>query len=196
MNRSSLFLALATASLFLFTPELRAQAKPAAVTTYTAVKGDDVSSIAKKFRYPKASESQMYYAIVKANMAAFSVKTVERITPGTRMTIPSEAVVLSTDVATADAYMANLRKAEVIYQEGVVAEKAGDMKTALAKYLEAAKIGHAIADQRLGQLYDSGAAKGVPRDLQESIVYYQKARERGREIKGPMDRAPQPGNAK
>jgi len=166
----------------------QAPAKSAAASSYTVQQGDDVVSIARKFRYPSASESQMYYAIVKANMAIFSVKTVERINPGSRMTIPSEATVLKTSVATADTYMQNLRKAEVIYQEGVVAEKAGNMNLALEKYLASAKIGHAIASQRLGQLYDSGAAKEAPRDLQQSILNYQTARKRGREIAGPPRR--------
>jgi len=41
-----------------------------------------------------------------------------------------------------------------------------------------------IPETRLQSLVD---------DLQESIKYYQDARKRGKEIKGPTDRSPQPG---
>jgi TPR repeat protein len=95
-------------------------------------------------------------------------------------------------VKTADEYMANVRMAEVIYSEGIADEKAGNMQAAVEKYLAAAKIGHAVAAVKLGQLYDKGVTKTLSRDLQESISYYQKARERGREVKGPDSRAPQP----
>jgi len=163
-----------------------------AASTYTVAKGDDVPAIVRKLKYPSVTESQMYYAVVKANINAFSVNTVERVVPGMRLTIPSSADVQKVDVKTADEYMASLRKAEIIYSEGVAAEKAGDMKGAVEKYLAAAKIGHAVADVRLGQLYDKGVTKTLPRDLQESISYYQSARNRGRDIKGPDSRAPQP----
>jgi TPR repeat protein len=168
-----------------------AQGKPA--STYTVVKGDDVPGIVKKLKYPDVTESQMYYAVVKKNINVFSVNTVERVTPGMHLEIPSQADVKKVDVNEADRYMADLRKAEVIYQEGVVAEKKNDMKTAVEKYLAAAKIGHAVADVKLGQLYDKGVTRTLPRDLQESIGYYQSARARGRDdIKGPGSRAPQP----
>ena len=77
MNGNMLLVTLVTATAFLFPPETRAQAAatPAAGSVYTVVQGDDVVSIARKFRYPKATESQMYYAIVMANISAFSVKT-------------------------------------------------------------------------------------------------------------------------
>jgi TPR repeat protein len=191
MNCQRLFLILAFAGAAFLPPEVRAQGKPA--STYTAVKGDDVPGIVRKLKYPDVTESQMYYAVVQANINNFSMTTIERVTPGTRLTIPSQADVLKVNVKTADSYMSDLRKAEVIFQEGVAAENKGDMKTALEKYLASAKIGHALADQKLGQLYDKGAAKSVPRDLQESISHYQNARMRGREIKGPTDRSPQPG---
>src|SRR3954468_12258391 len=112
MNSCRLLLALLSATIFVFPLQSSAQpaAKQAPARNYTVAQGDDVVSIARKFRYPKATESQMYFAIVKANMEAFSVKTVERIIPGTRMTIPSEKTVMATSVATADTYMTNLRK--------------------------------------------------------------------------------------
>jgi Tfp pilus assembly protein FimV len=169
-----------------------AQGKPA--STYTVVKGDDVPGIVKKLKYPDVTESQMYYAVVKKNINVFSVNTVERVTPGMQLEIPSQADVKKVNVKEADQYMADLRKAEVIYSEGVAAEQKNDMKTAVEKYLAAAKIGHAVAAVKLGQLYDKGVTKTMPRDLQESIHHYQSARERGREVKGPGSRAPQPVN--
>lgn len=197
MTSSRFIHVLVMLSMFLLASESRAQAAPAKsapASTYTVAKGDDVPGIVRKVKYPDVTESQMYYAVVQANINTFSVNTVERVTPGMKLTIPAQAEVKKVDVKTADTYMANLRKAEVIYQEGVAAEKAGDMKTAMEKYLESAKIGHAVASVKLGQLYDKGVTKTLPRDLQESIKNYQSARERGRDVKGPGSRAPTPTN--
>ena len=163
-----------------------------AQTTYTVVKGDDVPGIVKKIKYPNVTESQMYYAFVQANINNFSMNTVERVIPGMRMRVPSQAEVAKVDVQKADEYMANLRKAEVIFAEGVALEQKGDIKGAVEKYIASAKIGHAYAAERLGQLYDKGVTKTLPHDLQESIKYYQDARQRGKAIKGPTERAPQP----
>src|SRR5690349_6590155 len=105
-------------------------------------------------KYPSVTESQMYFAFVQANLNNFSMNTVERVLPGMQMRVPTEAAVAKVDVKRADAYMANLRKAETVYAEGVALEDKGDMKGAIVKYVESAKIGHAYAQQRLGQLYD------------------------------------------
>jgi Tfp pilus assembly protein FimV len=169
---------------------------PAAVlaqSTYTVVKGDDVPGIVKKIKHPNVTESQMYYAFVQANINNFSMNTVERVTPGRRMVVPSAEEVAKVDVKKADEYMANLRKAETIFSEGVALEQKNDIKGAVEKYVAAAKIGHAYAAEKLGQLYDRGVTKTLPHDLQESIKYYQEARKRGKDIKGPGSRAPQPG---
>ena len=190
MNGYRLILVLASAAAFLLPMEVRAQVKSA--STYTVVKGDDVPSIVRKLKYPNVTESQMYYAVVQANINNFSMTTVERVTPGMTLRVPSQAEVAKVDVKTADEYMANLRKAEVIFADGVAAEKKGDMKTAVEKYLDAAKIGHAYAATKLGQLYDKGVTKTLPHDLQESIRYYEDARKRGKDIKGPTDRSPNP----
>ena len=175
-------------SMFLLLP-----AGALAQATYTVVKGDDVPGIVKKIKHPNVTESQMYYAFVQANINNFSMTTVERVTPGMRMTVPSQAEVAKVDVKKADEYMANLRKAETIFAEGVALENKKDMKGAVEKYIEAAKIGHAYAAEKLGQLYDKGVTKTLPHDLQESIKHYQDARNRGKSIKGPTDRSPQPG---
>ena len=192
MNGFRLILVLASAAGYLLPMETRAQAKPAAASSYTVVKGDDVPSIVRKLKYPNVTESQMYYAVVQENINNFSMTTVERVTPGMKLRIPAQAEVAKVDVKTADEYMANLRKAEVLFAEGVAAENKGDMKGAVEKYLAAAKIGHAYAATKLGQLYDKGVTKTLPHDLQESIRYYEDARKRGKDIKGPTDRSPNP----
>jgi hypothetical protein len=186
MNCNRLFAILAASLCLILSSGAFAQ------SVYTVVKGDDVPSIVKKLKYPNVTESQMYYAFVQANINNFSTNTVERVTPGMKMQVPSQAEVAKVDVKTADGYMANLRKAEAIFAEGVALENKGDMKGAVEKYLAAAKIGHAYAAEKLGQLYDKGVTKTLPRDLQESMRYYYDARNRGLEIKGPTKRSPQP----
>jgi len=164
--------------------------KPAPLARYTAVAGDNVPTIVRKVKYPDVTESQMYYAFVRANLNNFSFDTVDRVLPGMRLVIPAHATVAKVDVKTADDYMANLRKAETIYAQGVALEDKDDMKGAIEKYIAAAKIGHAYAQQKLGQLYDRDNTRTLPRDFQESMRYYYEARKRGREIKGPARRTP------
>jgi TPR repeat protein len=132
----------------------------------------------------------MAYAIVRANPNAFSVRTKERLLPGAKLQIPSEAAVLSNKPETADKGVETLRRGEVRYQAGLAAEKRGDMQGAVKAYLDAARLGHPLADLRLGQLYDRDTTKTLPRDLQASIVHYQKAREFGIDIDKPVSRAP------
>ena len=194
MTFRNLLAALVSATVLAFTPALHAQpAKPAAPTVYTVGQGETIVTIAAKLRYPSATENQMAYAIVRANPNAFSVRTKERLLPGATLQIPNEATVLSYKPATADKGVETLRKGEIRYQAGLSAEKSGDMAGAVKAYIDAARLAHPLADLRLGQLYDKDASKTLPRDLQESISHYQKAREFGIEIKGPTDRAPQPG---
>ncbi len=180
------------AAVLAFAPALHAQtaAKPAAPAVYTVGQGETVLSIARKLRYPAATENQMAYAIVRNNPNAFSARTEDRLLPGARLQVPSEATVLSTKPDVADREVEQLRKGEERYQAGLAAEKAGDMKGAVQAYIEAARLGHPLADLRLGQLYDKDASKTLPRDLQASITHYQKAREFGIDIKKPVNRTP------
>jgi FimV-like protein len=173
-----------------FAPVYAQPAKPAAPTVYTVSTGETVMTIANKLRYPAATENQMAYAIVRDNPNAFSVRTKERLLPGSRLKIPSEAAVLSTKPEVADKGVETLRKGETAYLAGLAAEKSGDMRGAIKAYIEAARLGHPLADLRLGQLYDRDNTKTLPRDLQESMVHYQKAREFGIDIPPPTDRAP------
>lgn len=155
-------------------------------TRYTVVKGDSVPAIVKKLKYPSVTESQMYFAVVQANLNNFSTNTVDRVLPGMKLKIPPEAEVAKVDVKRADTYMERLRRAETIFAEGVAAEDKDDMKTAVAKYIAAAKIGHAYAQFKLGQLYDRDSTRSLPHDFQESMKYYAEARKRGKEVKGPI----------
>jgi len=190
MTFRSLLVALVSATALTFAPALGAQtaAKPAAPTVHTVGEGETIMSIAGKLRYPAATENQMAYAIVRANPNAFSVRTKERLLPGARLKIPNQATVLSYKTADADKGVETLRKGELRYLAALSAERAGDMPGAIKAYIEAARLGHPLADLRLGQLYDRDNTKTLPRDLQESMVHYQKAREFGIDIPGPIDR--------
>jgi len=188
MKFCSLVLALVTTTLVTFVPAPQAQAGAGAV--YTVGEGETVMKIAAKLRYPSATENQMAYAIVRANPNAFSVRTKVRLLPGAKLRIPSEATVLSYKPETADKAVETLRKGELRYQAALAAEKSGDMKGAVNAYIEAARLGHPLADLRLGQLYDKDNSRTLPRDLQSSIAHYQKAREFGIDIEKPTSRAP------
>ena len=63
-------------------------------------------------------------------------------------------------------------------------EKRGDEQGAFTAYLAAAEQGHPPAQRRLGEIYDSGSSV-VKRDYEESIRWYQKAREGGEDIPPP-----------
>jgi len=193
MKRFSVLLALVSAVALLSAADVHAQAAatPAPLAVYTVGEGETVMTIAKKLRYPKATEGQMAYAIVKSNPNAFAARSKERLQAGAKLVIPAEATVLAYKPEVADREAAKLRNGDTRYQDGVAAEKAGDMKGAVKAYIESARLGHPLADLRLGQLYDKDLSKTLPRDLQQSISHYQKAREFGIEIKGPTDRAPQ-----
>jgi len=190
-------LAMMSAAFLLAAPSMHAQApaKPGAPSTYTVGKDETVMSIAAKLRYPKATENQMAYALVRSNPNAFSARSKDRLQAGAKLKVPSEATVLSYKPELADVEAGKLRKGEARYEAGLAAEKGGDMKGAVNAYVEAARLGHPLADLRLGQLYDKDASKTLPRDLQESIRHYQKAREFGIEVKGPSERAPSVGGS-
>jgi TPR repeat protein len=70
---------------------------------------------------------------------------------------------------------------------GLALEKRGDERGAYAAYLAAAEQGHPPAQRRLGEIYDSGNSV-VKRDYEESIRWYQKAREGGEDVPPPKPR--------
>ncbi len=63
-------------------------------------------------------------------------------------------------------------------------EQRGDDKGAFVAFLEAAESGYPPAQRRLGEIFDSGNSV-VKRDYEESIRWYQKAREGGEIIPPP-----------
>jgi FimV-like protein len=154
MKFFNLPLAVVFALTLLFGVEVFAQsaAKPAkaAPNSYTVGKGETIVTIAAKLRYPSATENQMAYALVRANPNAFSVRSKERLQAGAKLVIPTEAAVLSYKPEVADRETEKLRKGEIRYQDGLAAEKAGDIKGAVKAYIEAARLGHPLADLRLG----------------------------------------------
>lgn len=75
------------------------------------------------------------------------------------------------------------------HQQGLEAERNGDLKGALAAFLAAGEAGHGPAQKRLGDLYNTGNAV-VKRDYETALRWYQKAREQGLEIPKPLTHAP------
>ena len=68
-------------------------------------------------------------------------------------------------------------------------ESRGDERGAYIAYREAAENGYPPAQRRLGEIYDSGNSV-VARNFEESIRWYQKAREGGEQIPAPKPRMP------
>lgn len=64
---------------------------------------------------------------------------------------------------------------------GLALEHRGDDKGAFVAFLDAAEGGYPPAQRRLGEIYDSGNS-AVERNYEESIRWYQKAREGGEDI--------------
>lgn len=61
------------------------------------------------------------------------------------------------------------------------------MQGALKAFLDAGEGGYGVAQRKLGQIYDKGDS-AVRRDLQASILWYQKARAQGVPIEKPLSR--------
>jgi TPR repeat protein len=79
--------------------------------------------------------------------------------------------------------------AEQRHVYGLALEHRGDEKGAFVAFLDAAEQGYPPAQRRLGEIYDSGNS-AVVRDYEESIRWYQKAREGGEQI--PPPKSPMP----
>jgi TPR repeat protein len=73
--------------------------------------------------------------------------------------------------------------------DGLALERRGDEKGAFIAFLEAAEGGYPPAQRRLGEIYDSGNS-AVERNYEESIRWYEKAREGGEQI--PPPKSPMP----
>ena len=78
------------------------------------------------------------------------------------------------------------------HAEGLLLDRRGDHEGALVAYLAAAEDGYSPSQRRLGEIYDSGNS-AVKRDYEESIRWYQKAREGGEDLPSPPSPMPQRG---
>ena len=65
--------------------------------------------------------------------------------------------------------------------QGLALARRGDEKGAFVAFLDAAEHGYPPAQRRLGEIYDSGNS-AVERNYEESIRWYQKAREGGEDL--------------
>jgi len=75
------------------------------------------------------------------------------------------------------------------YREGLALESRGDDKSALQAFLEAGESGYGPAQRKLGEIYDKGNS-AAPRDYENALKWYQRAREQGIEIPRPFVRSP------
>ena len=80
------------------------------------------------------------------------------------------------------------------HAEGLALDHRGDHMGAFLAFQEAAESGYPPAQRRLGEIYDSGNS-AVKRDFEESIRWYQKAREGGEVIPSPPSPMPNPGTS-
>lgn len=189
-----------------------AQAQVAA--THEVRRGDSLFAIARKTKHEGVSRNQMILAIWRANQGAFQGGNVNLIEVGTVFVIPARETVAAIEATQADrevrellagkpapaAQVAvarpaapaavpsrDLEQAMRRYQDGLALERKGDDQGALKAFLEAGEGGYGLAQRKLGQIYDSGNS-AVRRDLQASIVWYQKARAQGVPIDKPLPR--------
>jgi TPR repeat protein len=75
------------------------------------------------------------------------------------------------------------------HYDGLLMENRGDDRGAYLAFREAAEGGYPPAQRKLGEIYDTGNA-AVPRNYEESIRWYQKARDGGEQIPPPKPRMP------
>jgi FimV-like protein len=184
-KRRRSFLAVA----FLFPVTVGAQGSGTPASTHSVSRGETLTTIAQKLRYPDVTQNQMVLALARENMHAFRTRSIDRLNVGSKLTIPSRATVAATDAPTATREVARILKAEQRYKDAVKLEKDNEHKAAFEAYLDSGKQGHALAELRLGELYDKGSP-GVQRDLQESARWYQKARAQGADIPKVETRSP------
>jgi len=163
-------------------------------------RGDTLFGIARKAKHEGVSRNQMILAIWRANPGAFVAGNINLIEMGTVLVIPARETVSAIEAAEADrevgALLASaspstsvpdrdMAHAKQRYQDGLALEHKGDDRRALQAFLEAGEAGYGLAQRKLGQIYDKGNS-AVKRDLQASIVWYQKARAQG----VPLDKNP------
>jgi FimV-like protein len=188
-----------------------------ATAAHEVRRGDTLFGVARKAKYDGVSRNQMILAIWRANQTAFPGGNINLLEVGTILNIPTRETVAAIEPAEADRHVRELlastsaapvatvrpevpavpsvapvpgtEKAIRRYQEGLALERKGDDRGALAAFLEAGESGYGLAQRKLGQIYDKGNS-AVRRDLQVSILWYQKARAQGVPIEKPVQRVP------
>ncbi len=73
------------------------------------------------------------------------------------------------------------------FQEGLAAERRGDLRAAMDAFLAAGNAGNGQAQKHLGDIYNNGNAI-VSHDYGTALLWYQKARAQGVEIPKPSTR--------
>jgi len=191
-----------------------AQAQVAA--THDVRRGDTLFGIARKTKHDGVSRNRMILAIWRANQSAFPGGNINLIEVGTVLAIPARETVgaiqpseadrevrelLSRSVPAAQVAVARPEPPAAVpavppkgqeqamrrYQEGLALERKGDDQGALKAFLEPGEGGYGLAQRKLGQIYDKGNS-AVKRDLQASILWYQKARAQGVPVDKPVQR--------
>jgi FimV-like protein len=183
--------------------------------THQVRRGDTLFGIARKAKHDGVSRNQMILAIWRANQSAFPGGNINLLEVGTVLTIPLRETVAAIETAEADRQVRELlagsppaqvalarpeapaaapavppkgpEQAARRYQDGLALERKGDDLGALAAFLEAGEGGYGLAQRRLGQIYDKGN-NAVKRDLQASILWYQRARAQGVPVDKPVQR--------
>jgi FimV-like protein len=167
-------------------------------------RGDTLFAIARKAKHDGVSRNQMILAIWRANQGAFPGGNINLLEVGTMLTIPGREAVAAIEPAAADREVqellaasrpvvtpiqpvAGMEAAARRYQEGLALEHKGDEQGAFRAFLESGEAGYGLAQRRLGQIYDKGNS-AAKRDLQASIIWYQKARAQRVPIDKPLPR--------
>lgn len=190
-------------------------AQAQADATHEVRRGDTLFGIGRKAKYDGVSRNQMILAIWRANQGAFPGGNINLLEVGTVLTIPARSTVAAIESSEADRQVRDLiagapaaqiaiarpeapaaapavppkglEQAMRRYQEGLALERKGDDRGALEAFLEAGEGGYGLAQRKLGQIYDKGNS-AVKRDLQASILWYQKARAQGVPVDKPVQR--------
>lgn len=187
--RFGLFAALAAVALYPARGEAQ-DAKGVTPKTYVVQKGDDLPQVAEKLRPQQATTAQMGVALVEANRKVIWQnydRGKRELRPGTKVVVPDDATVMKMAPETATREFSRMWRAEQHYRAALALEDSKQMYIAFVSYVEAAKLGHGLAQYRLGQLYDRDFSEFVAHDLQESAAWYSKAR--ASEVQVPGQRA-------
>ena len=153
-----------------------------ATKTYVTKKDDTLLTMGEALRPPQATMNQMALALYQANLKTFQSRTTLQLATGTKLNVPIASIVTGTDAQTAEAEIAKIWRADQHYRAGLILEKSNHMSYAFDTYVYAAKLGHGRAQLRLGQLYDRDRSGFIQRDIQESLQWYEKARENQVEV--------------